>query len=73
MASNHEIDQQLDELCPDCGSAFAEDKLGRGFRRHLEQLPKRDRISGAVLKDADGKPILCGGTSRSWGKGNRSE
>jgi hypothetical protein len=72
MASNHEIEQQPDEQCPDCGSAFAEDKLDRGFRRHLEQLPKRDRITGAVLKDEQGNLIMCGGTNNSWGKGNRN-
>jgi hypothetical protein len=72
MASNQEIDKLSDELCPDCGSAFAEDKLDRGFRCHLEQLPKRDRITGAVLKDAYGITIMCGGTGKSWGKGNRS-
>jgi hypothetical protein len=40
MASNREIDQLLDEQCPECGSGFAKDRAGRGFRRHLKKLPK---------------------------------
>jgi len=71
MASNREIDQLRDEQCPDCGSGFASDHAGRGYRRHLEKLPKRDRQTGAVLKDEQGNPIMCGGSDRSWGKGNR--
>ena len=35
-------------------------------------LPKRDRKTGKVLKDAQGKPIMCGGTKQSWGKGHRT-
>jgi len=72
MASNQEIDQLPDEKCPDCGSGFAQDMTGRGFRRHLEKLPKRDPRTGEPLRDESGNLILCGGTDQSWGKGNRS-
>jgi hypothetical protein len=72
MASNQEIDQLPDERCPDCGSGFAKDKAGMGFRRHLKQLPKLDPKTGKPLRDGQGNLIMCGGTSESWGKGNRS-
>ena len=72
LASNKEVEQVPDERCPDCGSGFAEDRKSSGFRRHLEQLPKRDRITKEIIKDTKGNPFMCGGTSQSWGKGNRS-
>jgi hypothetical protein len=72
MASTQEVAQLTDERCPDCGSGFANDLKGTGFRRHLVSLPKRDRRTGKVLKDAQGKRIMCGGTKQSWGKGHRS-
>jgi hypothetical protein len=72
MASNQEIDQLVDEKCPDCGSGFAQDMTGRGFRRHLKKLPKCDPRTREPLKDESGNPIICGGTEQSWGKGNRS-
>lgn len=72
VASNAEIEKLSDERCPDCGSGFAKDLKGSGYRRHLEKRPKRDRKTNEVLKDALGNPILCGGTPQSWGKGGRS-
>lgn len=73
MASSLEIDQQPGECCPECGSSFAKDKTGNGFRRHLKKLPKLDPRTGEPLTDAaTGELIFCGGTKRSWGKGNRS-
>jgi hypothetical protein len=71
MASNQDIDQLPDERCPDCGSGFAKDKAGIGFRRHLKKLPKLDK-NGNPIPDGNGGFILCGGTAQSWGKGNRS-
>ena len=71
MASTREIEQLSDERCPDCGSPFARDLQGKGYRRHLEALPKRDRTSWRIIK-VNGKPVMCGGTANSWGKGNRS-
>lgn len=72
MASTREVEQQLDELCPDCGSRFARDLKGSGFRRHLDALPKRDRKTQQIIKDAQGNQVYCGGTPQSWDKGNRS-
>jgi hypothetical protein len=72
MASNQEIGQLPDERCPQCGSRFARDLAGRGFRRHLKKLPQLDSKTRKPSKDADGNLIMCGGTSKSWGKGNRS-
>lgn len=71
MASTQEVEQLPDERCPDCGSGFARDLKGIGYRRHLERLPKRD-ADGAIVHDAQGNPIMCGGTGRRWGKGHRS-
>jgi hypothetical protein len=72
MASNQEIDQLPDEQCPDCGSGFAKDKAGTGFRRHLKKLPKLDPSTKKPLRDpVTGDVLMCGGTSQSWGKGNR--
>jgi hypothetical protein len=70
MASNLEIDQLPDEQCPECGSGFAKDRAGRGFRRHLKKLPKLDKHRKPI-PDGNGGFIMCGGTDRSWGKGNR--
>ena len=72
MASTKEVAQLPEERCPDCGSGFARDLKGSGYRRHLKKLPKRDRKTNKILKDAHGKEIPCGGTQQSWGKGNRS-
>ena len=45
-------------------------KIGRrGFRRHLKKLPKRDK-NGNVLRDENGKLVMCGGTLSSWNKGH---
>ena len=58
------------ERCPDCGSGFK--SLKRiGHRRHLEALPKRDS-TGTIVTDQQGNPVICGGSPRSWDKGNRS-
>ena len=51
-------------FAPECGSGFAQDRKGRGFRRHLEKLPKRDK-NGNVLCDENGKVVMCGGTLSS--------
>jgi hypothetical protein len=71
MASNEQIDRLPDECCPECGSGFAKDRLGRGFRRHLKKLPKKDK-HGNPIPDRKGGFTMCGGTSNSWGKGNRN-
>jgi hypothetical protein len=61
MASTMEVENEPFERCPECGSKFARDWKNRGFRRHLERLPKYPPAKG-----------LCGGTRQSWGKGHRS-
>lgn len=71
MASTSEVQDLPDERCPDCGSGFARDLKGIGYRRHLERLPKRDS-RGRIIRDAEGNPVMCGGTSRCWGRGHRS-
>ncbi len=71
MASTQEVEQLPEERCPDCGSRFARDLKGIGYRRHLERLPKRD-ATGVIRRDAQGNPVMCGGTGKSWGKGHRS-
>ena len=71
MASTREVDTS-NERCPDCGSGFAKDHQGTGFRRHLKALPKRDRATQQIIRDAHGNPVYCGGTRQSWGKGDRS-
>lgn len=71
MASTDIVATLPNELCPDCGSPFARDLKGRGFRRHLERRPKKDPITGLIRTGADGKPMICGGTSLSWGKGEK--
>jgi hypothetical protein len=71
MASIQEIDELPDERCPDCGSGFAKDMAGRGFRRHLRPLPKLDQHVKPI-PDGRGGFIICGGTKLSWGKGHRS-
>jgi hypothetical protein len=72
MASTREVDQLPDERCPDCGSRFARDLKGTGFRWHLDALAKRNRNTQEIITDDEGKRVYCGGTSKSWGKGNRS-
>jgi len=73
LASNREIDQLPDERCPECGSGFAKDKAGTGFRRHLLKLPKLDpKTKEPMRDDFTGELIMCGGTRQSWGKGNRT-
>jgi hypothetical protein len=69
MAATHEVSQLPDERCPDCGSGFAQDRKGIGFRRHLEGLPKQ--VNGLIQRDANGDPIICGGTPQSWNKTHR--
>jgi len=71
MASTEEVEKLPDERCPDCGSGFARDLAGTGYRRHLERLPKRDPKTGKVIK-VNGAEVMCGGTPQSWHKGNRS-
>jgi len=71
MASTSEVGI-TNGRCRDCGSGFARDLKGTGVRRHLSALPKRDRATGEIVRDAYGNPVYCGGTSKSWGKGNRS-
>lgn len=71
MASTRKVDQLLNERCPECGSRFAQDRTGRGFRRHLERLPKH-KAAGEIVRDNDGNPVMCGGSGQSWDKGNRS-
>ncbi len=70
MASNKEIGKLPGGRCPECRGGFAKDKLGRGFRRHLKKLPKLDK-HGNPIPDGKGGFIMCGGTKKSWGKGNR--
>ena len=70
MATTSKVDALPDGICPECGSGFAQDRKGRGFRRHLEKLPKRDK-NGNVLCDENGKVVMCGGTLSSWNKGHR--
>jgi hypothetical protein len=73
MASTQEVERLPDERCPECGSGFAKDLAGRGFRRHLKKLPKRDASKKKkIILDDEGNPVMCGGTKRSWGKGGRS-
>ena len=69
MAATREVEALPGERCPDCGSAFARDLKGTGYRRHLEALPKRR--NGVILRDAQGNPVICGGTRNSWNKGHR--
>lgn len=71
MASTCEVEKMPGEVCPDCGSGFAKDIAGTGYRRHLVKLPKRDPKTHRILTDEHGRQILCGGTKQSWGKGNR--
>src|SRR5258708_7863770 len=47
MASTQEVEHLPDERCPDCGSGFARDLKGIGYRRHLARLPKHD-ARGAI-------------------------
>ena len=70
MATTSKVDALPDGLCPECGSGFARDLKGRGYRRHLKKLPKRDK-RGRVLRNKNGKEIMCGGTPESWNKGCR--
>jgi hypothetical protein len=72
MASTSEVGGLPTEKCPDCGSGFARDLAGTGYRRHLEALPKRDRKTKEIIKDDQGIPAMCGGSAQSWGKGKRS-
>ena len=69
MAATSEVDALPGESCPCCRGGFARDLKGRGYRRHLKKLPKRDK-RGRVLRDKNGKEIMCGGTPESWGKGH---
>lgn len=71
MAATNDVEQLRDERCPDCGSRFARDLKRRGYRRHLEALPKRNRTTGEEIVDDTGHKTYCGGSSNSWGKGNR--
>lgn len=71
MAATNNVDNLPSELCPDCGGGFARDLKGIGYRRHLEALPKRD-AEGAVIRDGQGNPVICGGTPNTWDQGNRS-
>lgn len=70
MAGTIEVSRLPNELCPDCGSGFAQDLKGIGYRRHLERNPKRDN-RGNIIQDAHGNAVICGGTSQSWNKGHR--
>ena len=70
MAATRSVEQLPDERCPDCGSGFARDLKGIGYRRHLERLPKRN-AAGAIVRDAQGNPVMCGGTRNTWDGGNR--
>jgi len=70
MAATREVEHLPDERCPECGSGFAQDLINRGFRRHLERLPKR-HPDGTVVVDAQGNPVICGGTEDSWNKGHQ--
>jgi hypothetical protein len=72
MASTDDVAKLPDELCPACGSPFARDLKQRGFRRHKERRPIRDPKAGGIKTNAQGKLLICGGTSQSWGKGKRS-
>jgi hypothetical protein len=71
MASTLEVEEMPNEVCPGCGSGFARDRAGIGYRRHLVNLPKRNPKTGEILKDEQGNEILCGGTKQSWGRGHR--
>ena len=71
MAATHNVDNLPNESCPDCGGGFARDLSDTGVRRHLEALPKRD-AAGAIVRDAQGNPVICGGTRNTWDQGNRS-
>jgi hypothetical protein len=68
MASVSEIAANKGK-CPDCLGGFAKAPKGRKFRRHLKKLPKLDRKTGKIILK-NGKPVYCGGTSKSWGKGH---
>ncbi len=70
MAATREVEQQPGERCPECGSGFAQDLTNKGFRRHLEKLPKRGP-RGAILLDNHGNRLMRGGTNQSWNKGHR--
>jgi hypothetical protein len=69
MAATRNVERLPDERCPDCGSGFARDLKGIGYRRHLERLPKRN--AAGIVRDAQGNPIMCGGTRNTWDVGNR--
>jgi hypothetical protein len=68
MAATNNVETLPDQRCPDCGSGFARDLKGIGYRRHLKALPKRN----AAPSGGNGTPVICGGTRNSWDKGNRS-
>lgn len=70
MAATREVEQQSRERCPECRSGFAQDLAKKGFRRHLEKLPKRSS-GGAIPTDNQGNTVMCGGTNESWNKGHR--
>lgn len=61
IAATSEVDELPDGLCPCCGSGFARDIQGIGYRRHLERRPKRDS-RGNILRDENGNEVPCGGT-----------
>jgi len=63
MAASSKVAQNGDR-CPECGGGFAKDRACQGFRRHLSRRAK-------FVADADGNPIMCGGTRQSWGKGGK--
>ena len=70
MAATSEVDVLPGGLCPECGSGFARDLKGRGYRRHLEKRPKRD-TRGNYRRDKNGNVVMCGGTLSSWNRGHR--
>lgn len=71
MAATHNVEQLPDERCPDCGGGFARDLKGIGYRRHLAALPKRD-AAGEIVRDEQGNPVFCGGSRKTWDRGNRN-
>ena len=66
-----EVEALPDGRCSDCGSEFSDDLAVKGYVRHLVRLPKLDRETGDVLRNADGEIIYCGGTNVAWGLGGR--
>ena len=74
MASTREVKNPPKERCPERGNKFVRNLRGRGFRRHLDRLPKHSPATGhagALLRvgerDIDPeKNVGCLGSYSEW-------